>query len=346
MVNQASGDQDRQIEALRNRWLEACLAYDVVRAEDAINQAFALYPVETVCFEILQKGVRQIGEMWHQGRASVQQEHFTSAVAVRRVETLITSTPNATREMNVLTGCPAGEWHNFPILLLTLLLRRRGVNVLYLGANIPLEQIEHTTAITHPSLVVLSAQQLDTAVSIRDVARIFQQMGVPMAYGGLIFNRIPQLRAKIPAYFLGESLEDAMETVEQLLTFPGLYQAALKESLSDPVLAKNFANRSLLIEAEMLAKLKEAGLPATYMADVTHFFTTRVTAALELGDLDFILPDLEWVKKLLSDRQIPAERLTEFMSAYQQVIESELGEGGSKITEWIASYLSSSGRNQ
>ena len=75
------------IEILRQQWLEGCLAFDTAKAEEALNQAFALYPVEKACSAILQQGLNIIGEQWYLGKVSVQQEHFTSSLAVRRLET-------------------------------------------------------------------------------------------------------------------------------------------------------------------------------------------------------------------------------------------------------------------
>lgn len=95
-----------------------------------------------------------------------------------------------------------------------------------------------------------------------------------------------------------------------------------------------------------MAILGEAGFPANYMVDVNQYFTSRLIAALELGSLDFLTPDLMWVKKLLKDRRIPPERLTDYMTIYQQALTGELGEEGALITEWIANHLSSAGKDQ
>ena len=73
------------IVELRRAWVEACLAFDERRAEAVLNQTFSYYAPETVCFELLQKALVEIGEGWYNGRLSVQQEHFTSALALRRL---------------------------------------------------------------------------------------------------------------------------------------------------------------------------------------------------------------------------------------------------------------------
>jgi DNA-binding transcriptional MerR regulator len=121
------------LDQLRQEWLAACLAYDERRAEQAAAQAFALYSPETVCLELLQRAIAEVGDLWQQGAATVQQEHFASELAIRQVESLLMAAPPATRPGQILAACPPQEYHVFGLLLLTLLLRRRGWAVVHLG---------------------------------------------------------------------------------------------------------------------------------------------------------------------------------------------------------------------
>lgn len=328
-----------RLDDLRDRWIKACLAFDAGKAEEVLNQAFAINPVETVCFEILQKGIRQVGTLWHQDRATVQQEHFATALAVRRVETLISAAPAPTRTQTVLIGCPAAEWHHFSPLLLTLLLRRRGLNVVYLGANLPLDQMETTAAAIRPTLIVLASQQLTTAAALRAAAILFQQAGVPLAYGGLIFNRVPELRAHIPAYFLGETLEDSLERIEELLAAPSAFPAALPLDNPYQETAALFRARRAAVEARLNDLLDEhPGMSAAYMNTVNTFFTDDLQAVLDLGKLDLLEIDLDWVKKMLSDRKISAAQLLPYLGVYRQAVQLELGAQGAPITAWLNEY--------
>jgi len=70
------------LDQLRQEWLAACLDYDEQRAEQTVAQAFALYPPETVCLELLQGALSEVGDLWHEGIATVQQEHFASELAI------------------------------------------------------------------------------------------------------------------------------------------------------------------------------------------------------------------------------------------------------------------------
>jgi len=332
---------NNRIEILRVNLINACLAYDTGKAEKALNQAFGLFPVETVCFELMQKGLSEIGTLWHQGKASVQQEHFATALILRRIETLISATPDPTREQKILIACPSGEWHVFPILLLTLLLRRKGLNVINLGANTPLEDMEMAAKAIHPSLIIMSAQQFSTAATLRSAAIFFHHLNLPMAYGGLIFNRIPELRNKIPAYFLGEDLLPAIDRIEELLiSAPKVSNGEIKGKGSYQITAAAYRNKHTQIEADVIEQLRKSDLTDDYMSEVSSFFSAEILAALEFSDLHLIEPDFEWVKKLFVDRNISNEALITYLNAFNEAINIHLGQDGELITKWLDEYLS------
>jgi methanogenic corrinoid protein MtbC1 len=136
------------------------MAFEEHKAELVLAQAFSFYSPETVCFELLQKALSQIGNGWYTSEVSVQQEHFASALALRRLDTLLAAVPSPTRSGRIIIGCPPGENHTFGPLLVTLLLRRRGWHVVYLGADVPITRLHATIASTRPDIVVFSAQLL------------------------------------------------------------------------------------------------------------------------------------------------------------------------------------------
>ena len=86
-----------------------------------------MFPVEAVCMEVLQKGMSEIGELWYENRASVQQEHFASGSRHAPAGCAAQRIPCPLASETVLVGCPANEWHTFTPLLLSLFLRRRGL---------------------------------------------------------------------------------------------------------------------------------------------------------------------------------------------------------------------------
>jgi DNA-binding transcriptional MerR regulator len=330
---------DSRIDILRQNWLEANLAFDSVKVDEVLGQAFAVYPVETVCTEILQKGLSEIGSYWYLDQVTAQQEHFASALASRRLEALISATPQPTRPQTVLVGCPPGEWHTFSVLLLSLLLRRRGLGVIYLGADIPTQQTKETAVSIRPSLLVLAAQQLATAASLRSTALELQGTGIALAYGGAIFNRLPQVRQCIPGHFLGETLDVALDVIEQLVTAPFPDSGVTQAEAVEHELSRLYTEKRPLVESAVFEKLHRAGLHTEYTSQANLYFGNELSAALELGDPSLLEADLEWVKRLLIGRRIPSQEMLKYLAAYQETLAEVVGPASAPITTWLGAYI-------
>ncbi len=203
---------------------------------------------------------------------------------MRRIETLIAASPSPTRDQTILLACPAGEWHTFPALMLNLSLRRKGFNVVYLGANTPLEDLEQTAVIVHPAAVILTAQRLTTAASVREAALLFQKMNIPFAYGGRIFNCIPELHTRIPGGFLGETLPEAASQLEKVILHQRITPKQNEDDL--PVLSLLFRSRMTQIEARVL-ELSHQKKDYDYLDEVGKYLSSSLSAAVVLGDLTF-----------------------------------------------------------
>ena len=176
------------LDNLRESWIKACLAYDESTAEQVLSQAFAIAPPEVACMELLQKGLAELGEGWYAGKVSVQQEHFASALATRRLHALLAAAPKPTRPGRLLAACPPGEAHDMALLMLAFILRWRGWEVVYLGANVPLARLDATLKATTPNLVLSVAQTLPGVAALSDMAKYTNAYHVSLAYGGGIFN--------------------------------------------------------------------------------------------------------------------------------------------------------------
>ncbi len=323
---------ETNLDSLRTQWIAACLNFSEAAAEQILNQAFSMYPVEAVCMDVLQKGLSELGGLWYANEASVQQEHFASGLAMRRLDSLIGGTPAPTRNQTVLIGCPSNEWHTFTPLHLTLLLRRRGLNVIHLGANVPAEYFEETVTAVHANLVILAAQTLTTAATLQSAALALTGLRVPVGYGGRIFNLHPNLADYIPGHHLGDSLTASLGTVETLL------QARIKttqtRSLSQSYIEAHLAFTSKRIHIE--STIKE-NMPR-YFEDFDtgiRFLGDNIAAALQLGDIEHVTAEMEWVKVLMNSRQRPPEELATFMEIYSQAVDQCINGAGAPIKAWL-----------
>lgn len=326
-----------RIDALREAWVAACLRFEEQTAQQIVAQAFAIFPIETVCFELLQKGLQQIGAGWYEGRVSVQQEHFASALAVRQLESLLSSMASAVRQGRLLVVCPPEEQHTFGLLLLALLLRRRGWDVVYLGANVPLARLEASVQAIKPQMVLAAAQTLPAAGTTLDMARLLQGMGVPLAYGGGVFVQLPAARERIPGYFLGASLPEAPAKVEGWLHSLPPLPAFLPIPATHETARRHFEERRALIEAYVHERIQMPELPRALLLSVNKDLGEHIIAALKLGDMALLTPGIEWIQGLLMNLayRMPAKTLRHYLSIYADGAAVHLDERGEPLLAWL-----------
>ena len=338
-VAAAAFGEGNTVAGLRQSWVNACLNFDEYGAEQLLSQGFALFPAETVCLDIIQKGLAEIGDGWYRGRITVQQEHFASALALRRVEAMLTSTPSPTRPGRIMVGCPPEEEHTFVPLMLSLLLRRRGWEVVYLGANVPIRSIESTVGIIRPNLVILTAQQLHTAASLLEMAEVLYRERVPVAFGGLVFTEVPNLPQSIPGYYLGGKLEQAVPAVEQIMASLRPLPAQRQVGYEYKEAVEQFRARQTLIESEVWQQMQQF-MPKRHLATANQSFGRAIIAALSLGDVNYLDPDIDWIEGLLvNHNEMPPEALDAYLETYFDALIKHLGKSGYLVIEWMARLL-------
>ena len=336
-VSNMGPEPGETIAELRQSWITACTNFDSAESENVFNQAFATHPVEMVVTEILQKGIREIGKGWYDGRVSVQQEHFASSIAERRLQTLLSLTPLPTRPQSVLIGCPSGEVHVLPVMMIDLFLRRKGYKVIYLGADIPIDQMVATTIRVRPDLIILSAQTIRAAASLMETFSALQSSGKTLAYGGLIFNRVPALRERIPAHFLGEDLDAATDYAIALLSGNRPEPIGHTKSTPHGELSMLFQEKRAAIEVFVQQRMLEKDPQMKFIPEANFYFSGDLLAALKLGDPAYLETDLDWVQLLLTGRNIHGIQMKDYLKAYRDGIEEHIGTEGERITSWLDS---------
>lgn len=329
-------DTGQTLEEMRANWVTACRNFDETSADQIVNYAFALYPLETVCFDVLLAGLAEIGEAWYKGEATVQQEHFASALVVRRFDALIAAMPAPTRHGSILVACPPGEDHTIAPLVLTLLLRQRGWRVIYLGANVPEDQLGNTIGTLKPHLLIMTAQHLPSAASLLDLIEHFSQNGVRIAFGGLIFNRNPQLHHKFPGYYLGAKIRNAVNTIEELIfsTPPIPSPVAIPKTFQ--AILDSFMEYHARIEIMATNHLDEQGIPIHHLPLINQFMFQNIQAALRLGDLDYLGPEFAWVSSFIQNYRVKPAVLKAYLSAYTQAAKNLLDERGLLLVNWLS----------
>jgi methanogenic corrinoid protein MtbC1/predicted DNA-binding transcriptional regulator AlpA len=330
----------KQIDQFREAWISACLAFDREAAEQVLLKAFAIFNVETVCVELLMKGLAEVGNGWYNGEVTVQQEHFTSALSLQRLEMLVSATPPPTRTERIIVTTAPGDYHIFSPLLLTFLLRQRGWDVIYLGADVPADELESTIQQIQPELIIVSAQLLHTAATLKEIALTAQAHGVQLAFGGLIFNQMPELRRLIPGRFLGESLQEAVQSVTE----------AMIQQLPDPQSVEpseiylqalsQYSERRALIESHVWSNFIASNKPTEHLSSINNDIAQMIEAALKLGDIRLLKSEVTWIEHLLMSYRLSKSLIADYVSAYYHAARIHLDESSQIVVHWLAQLVS------
>ncbi len=217
----AAARAPRSFASLRSDLLKALLALAPRRAENVLQEAFALFSVEEVCLQVFEPLLVEVGDRWHAGELSVAAEHYITSFIRSRLFALLNAYQRPDVEGPVVfTACAPNEWHEIGIVLLSMFLARRDIAVRYLGPNLPLDTLAELVAQQHPAVVALSAQSRETARALRGAAQMLSQGAPPhphVVLGGQAFNREAALRASIEGTYVGPTAEAAADTIASIV---------------------------------------------------------------------------------------------------------------------------------
>ena len=333
-----SGTGETILDELRAQWLSTCFVFDDQAANRILDQAFAIAAPEMIISEVLQKGLAQIGEFWYAGYVSVQQEHFATAIAIRRVNALMSAAAKPTRSGHILTACPPREEHDFVLLMISYLLRRRGWDVVYLGSNVPLVDLDATIRATLPTLFLSAAQTLETAASLRTLSEYMIMQGVPLVYGGGIFNQVPAATKCVTGYFLGTDVASVPQMVEHLVASPPPAPSAIPVPLQYTHILTSFLQNEGAIVTYISSIYRPEQVTTAQLANVNVTFTHSIASALTLGDFSLLDHSCGRLNHLLESYGLSTSGVRQYFTTYRQAVERFLGEDGTIIQNQLAKY--------
>jgi len=132
----APADVPQVPEPLEREFWLAIQSFERERLERVLGQALAIWPLETLATAVLSHWLEQVGERWSRGELSIAHEHFVSAT-LRDFLGQLVRTRRVSGAPEIVFATPQGEEHEFGLLLAALLVADRSIPALYLGTNVP-----------------------------------------------------------------------------------------------------------------------------------------------------------------------------------------------------------------
>lgn len=197
----------------------ALVKHDDGEAANLMREIQASFSLNVILLEILIPALVEIGEAWYRGEVRITTEHFASAFVRGRLLTMLQAYPARRNIPSILVGCAPSEQHEIGSLMLAVMLRSEGYRVEYLGPDLPLEDLADYAGYEQPAMVILSSTLPSSAMEMRRfAARLKKLRKKPIfAYGGAAFNFDPHLREQVEGEFLGNTLDEAVARIGELL---------------------------------------------------------------------------------------------------------------------------------
>lgn len=134
----AAGDLATPLPAMVGDLVEAAKRYDLAAVEHGLDEMFGRGSFEAVIDDLVLPAAARLGEAWAAGRVDVAAEHMVSGAVSRRLSTLFDVGGLPGTGPRVLVGLPPESRHELGALAFAVALRRLGIDVLFLGSDVPI----------------------------------------------------------------------------------------------------------------------------------------------------------------------------------------------------------------
>lgn len=174
-------------------FLEATAVLDVPAIERVLDAAFADQRFEPAMRDVVFPALRGVGERWSAGEIDVSGEHAASETVRRRLAGFYEAAGRSTGDPSILVGLPPGSRHELGALAFAVAARRAGLDVVYLGADVPLESWLRAVRETGAPVVVLGVVTPADVASATIVAEGLRTLDRPPEcfIGGALAGEVP-----------------------------------------------------------------------------------------------------------------------------------------------------------
>lgn len=131
--------------------------------------------------------VREVGDQWHQGRLRIVQEHFATATVRQVMNGMLANLPSEPAAPVFVTGTTTGQHHELGAMLAAAAAAAAGWQSVYLGADLPGDEIAAAASQLHAGAIGLSIVfPVDTAAAEREFTALASGLGskIPVLVGG------------------------------------------------------------------------------------------------------------------------------------------------------------------
>jgi DNA-binding transcriptional MerR regulator len=210
-------DQKAQNERVVNDLVKFMIDVEVEKIDQVLENHISLTGVEQTITQIIFPFMEKIGILWVTNHINPAQEHLVSNLIRQKLivgidKIVIDDKTNK----SALLFLPEGEFHELGLLFVCYLLKRKGIYPFYLGANMPIKDVQYLVDFKKPDFIYSHLTSVGKNFSFdKFLLEIKQRLNnTPVVLSGLLANTYEK---KIPQHIqFKKTLAEVMDFLAEL----------------------------------------------------------------------------------------------------------------------------------
>ncbi len=143
-------------ERIINDLVKDMVDLDMEKFEQTLASYISSKGIERTVLQIIFPFLEKIGILWQTGHINPAQEHLvTNIIRQKLIVAIEAASPVTQSEKTILLFLPEGEYHELGLLFVYYILKNRGFQTIYLGANVPFKDVEFVVNLKKPDLIYI-----------------------------------------------------------------------------------------------------------------------------------------------------------------------------------------------
>lgn len=211
------GPLEGGIDAAVEPFLTAACELDAAALDHILDDVFARASFEVVADQWLIPVLQEIGARWVAGSLRISAEHLAVQAIKRRLVAAFDAARTSAHAPRVIMGLAPGSQHEIGMLAFATAARRAGLDVLYLGPDLPVADWVDAVVRQHAEAIVVSVPLAVDVDAVSDVITAVRTAApdVCIGVGGTHQDLVPG-----PVHRLGHDIGTAARTLANELTTP------------------------------------------------------------------------------------------------------------------------------
>ncbi len=185
-----------QQERVVNELIQKMVDLDTAGFEKILEKLITANGIEKTIIQTIFPFFERIGILWQTGNINPAQEHLTTNIIRQKLIVGIDQAKPLIRvNRSFLLFLPERELHELGLLLVYYLLKKRGVNVFYIGANVPLKDAQFIADAKKPDYIYIHFTSCSPGFNF---SKFLSQVNEKIPRPKIIISGYPALSYKKP----------------------------------------------------------------------------------------------------------------------------------------------------